>query len=163
MPTSEVTPVTIRYIHPPHHGHTSQYHGHEWTTHILFVPCQSAVPFLRFRLFQTLTLKLQVQGLGCGVRARSYSRPNILSIGILFISYQSDQQFLRYNYLENDLETSKVKVISEVKDQGHISYPVSHWCFSFSFHINRTNPSWDMAKIVFDLEKTHLKFFKKIS
>ena len=36
------SPVTIRYIWPPHHGHTSQYHGHEWMTHILFVPCQSA-------------------------------------------------------------------------------------------------------------------------
>ena len=46
-PTSEVTPVTIRYIRPRHHGHTSQYHGHEWMTHILFVHCQSAVPFLR--------------------------------------------------------------------------------------------------------------------
>ena len=46
-PTSKVTPVTIRYIRPPHHGHTSQYHGHEWMTHILLVPCQSAVPFLR--------------------------------------------------------------------------------------------------------------------
>ena len=52
-PTSEVTLVTIRYI-PPHHGHTSQNHGHDWMTHILFVPCQSAVPFLRqdyFRLW----------------------------------------------------------------------------------------------------------------
>ena len=29
-PTSEVTPVTIRYIRPPHHDHTSQYHG--WFT-----------------------------------------------------------------------------------------------------------------------------------
>ena len=38
-PTSEVTPVTIRYIRPPNHGHTSQYHGHEWMTHILFVHC----------------------------------------------------------------------------------------------------------------------------
>ena len=46
-PMSEVTPVTIRYIRPSQHGHTSQYHGHEWMTHILFVPCQSAVPFLR--------------------------------------------------------------------------------------------------------------------
>ena len=46
-PTSEVTTVTIQYIRPPHHGHTSQYHGHEWMTHILFVPCQSAIPFLR--------------------------------------------------------------------------------------------------------------------
>ena len=31
-PRSEVTPVTIQYIRPPHHGHTSQYHGrpHSW-------------------------------------------------------------------------------------------------------------------------------------
>ena len=28
MPTSEVTLVTFRYIRPPNHGHTSQYHGH---------------------------------------------------------------------------------------------------------------------------------------
>ena len=46
-PISEVTPVTIRYISPPHHSHTSQYHGHEWMTPILFVPCQSATQFLR--------------------------------------------------------------------------------------------------------------------
>ena len=48
---------------------------------------------------------------------------------------------------------SKVKVIS---------YPASNQCTSFLFHINQTNHSWDMAKIVFDLEKTHPKFSKKI-
>ena len=52
--------------------------------------------------------------------------------------------------------------MSEVKGQGHILYPVSNQCTSFSFHINRTNHSCDMAKIVFDLEKTHLKFLKEI-
>ena len=62
-----------------------------------------------------------------------------------------------------DLETSKVKVMSEVKSQGHILYPVSNQCTSFLFHINQTNHSWDMAKIVFDLEKTHPKFLKKIT
>ena len=31
-------------IRPPHHGHTSQY---EWMTHILLVPCQSAIPVIR--------------------------------------------------------------------------------------------------------------------
>ena len=51
--------------------------------------------------------------------------------------------------------------MSEVKDQGHILYPVSNRCTSFSFHINRTNHSWDMAKIVFDLEKTCPIFWKK--
>ena len=52
--------------------------------------------------------------------------------------------------------------MSEVKGQGPILYPVFNWSTSFSFHINRTNHSWDMAKIVFDLEKTHPKFYKKI-
>ena len=61
-----------------------------------------------------------------------------------------------------DLETSKVKVMSEVKGQGQILYPVSNQCTSLLFHINRTNHSWDMAKIVFDLEKTYPKFLKKI-
>ena len=71
-PTSEVTPVTIRYIHPPHHGHTSQYDGHEWMTHILYVKNMFHVtmsighPIPVIRLFQTLTLKLQGQGHGCG-------------------------------------------------------------------------------------------------
>ena len=49
-----------------------------------------------------------------------------------------------------------------VNGQGHIWYPVSNQCTPFSFHINRTNHSWDMAKIVFDLEKTNPKFLKKI-
>ena len=53
--------------------------------------------------------------------------------------------------------------MSEDKGQGHILYPVSNWCTSFSFHINRTNHSWDMAKIVFDLEKTHVNFFFKFA
>ena len=62
-----------------------------------------------------------------------------------------------------DLETSKVKVMSEVKGQGHILCPVSNrWSSSVSFHINLTNHSWDMVTIVFDLEKTHPKCLKKI-
>ena len=52
--------------------------------------------------------------------------------------------------------------MSDVKGQGHILYPVSNQCTSFSFYINPTNHSWDMAKIVFDLEKTHPNFLKKI-
>ena len=50
---------------------------------------------------------------------------------------------------------SKVKVTST-------QYSVSSRWTSFLFHINRTNHSWDMAKIMFDLEKTHPNFSKKI-
>ena len=46
------------------------------------------------------------------------------------------------------LKPSKVKVMSEVKCQGHILYPVSNRCTSLSFHINRTNHSWDMTRAI---------------
>ena len=64
MPTSEVTPFTIRYIRPPHHGHTSQYHGHEWMTHILFLPCQSAAPLLRYSNFRLWPWNSKVKLMG---------------------------------------------------------------------------------------------------
>ena len=44
-------------------------------------------------------LKLQGQGHGCGQRARSYNQP-IIILTHLFISHQSDQQFLKYSYFE---------------------------------------------------------------
>ena len=57
-------------------------------------------PIPQKRLFQTLTLKLQGQGHGCGQKAKSYSQPSILLIRFLFISHRADQQFLRYSYFE---------------------------------------------------------------
>ena len=57
-------------------------------------------PIPEMKLFQTLTLKLQGQGHGCGQRARSYNRPNIILTHFLFISHQSDQQFRGWSYFE---------------------------------------------------------------
>ena len=68
-------------------------------------------------------------------------------------------ELFRYFTLKHSRSRSWV---SSKVNQGHILYPVSNQCTSFSFHINRTAHSWDMAKIVFDLEKTHPKFLKKI-
>ena len=87
------------------------------------------------------------------------------------VSYQLNSISFHINQTNNswdraiskfDLETSKVKVMSEVKGHILVVYPVSNRCTYFLFHINQTNHSWDMAKIVFDLEKTHRKFLKKI-
>ena len=120
-------------------------------------------PIPETRLYQTLTLKLQGQGRRCGQRARSYSWPSILSIRFLFISHQSDQQFLRYSYFEiYSLKHPKSRswVRSMVKVPIYTQYPTDALPF---FHINPTNHSWDMAKIAFDLEKTHLKILKKIA
>ena len=49
------------------------------------------------------------------------------------ILYESDQQFVRYskiqwdtNISKHDLKKFKVKVMGEVKSQGHIVYPLSY-------------------------------------
>ena len=114
-------------------------------------------PIPEIRLFQTLTLKLQGQSHRCGQRARSYSWSSILLTHFLIISHPWDTAISKF-----DLETSKVKVMHQVKGQGHILYPVYNWCISFLFHINWTVHSCDMAKIAFDLEKTNTKFHKEI-
>ena len=53
--------------------------------------------------------------------------------------------------------------MGEVKSQGHIVHPLSNRCTSFSFNVNWTNHSWDMANIVFDHEKEHIWNFEKKS
>ena len=67
-------------------------------------------------------------------------------------------QLFRYFTLKHPRSRSWVK--SKVRSQ---LYPVSNRCTSLSFHINWTNHSWDMAKIVFYLEKTHPKFLRKFA
>ena len=159
-PTSEVTPFTIRYIRPPHHGHTSQYHGHEWMTHILFIPCQSAVPFLRYSNFRLWPWNFKVKVMGVFGQCHTVDP---VSYQLTSISFHINQTNNSWDTATSkfDLETSKVKVMSKVKGQGHILYPVLNWCTSFSFHINWTSHSWDMAKIVFDLEKNSSEFLKE--
>ena len=56
----------------------------------------------------------------------------------LFHIYQTNNAWDRA-ISKFELETSKFKVMSEVKGQGHILYPVSNWYTFFSFHINQTN------------------------
>ena len=57
-----------------------------------------------------------------------------------------------------DLENSKVKVkvMGEVKVQGHIFQPVSNRSTSFLFHVFCMNHSWYMVNRAFDLDKMHL-------
>ena len=161
MPTSEVTPASIWYIRPPNHGHSSQYHGHKWMSHILFVSCQSAVPFLR-KAISDSDFETPKSRSGCGQRAKSYNHPCILLICFLFISHQSDQQFLKYSYFK--IWPWNIQGQGHEwgqRSKSHIIPSIQPMHF-FSFHINRTNHSWEMAKIVFDLEKTHPRILNKI-
>ena len=65
-PTSEVTPATIRYNHPPHHGHT-KVNVMSWIDDSHPLPSmQIDPPIAEIKLFQILNLKLQGQGHECG-------------------------------------------------------------------------------------------------
>ena len=71
-----------------------------WLTSFSFMSIGRPIP--EIKLFQTLTLKFQLQGQGhwCGLRECSYNQPSIILTHFVFISHQSDQQFLRLSYFE---------------------------------------------------------------
>ena len=127
-------PVTIRYIRPHHHGHTSQYHGYEWMTHILFVPCRSAVPFLRSSYFtfwpwnsnSKVKVMVVVKGQGHTIGPVSYQLTSF-SFHINQTNTSWDTAISKF-----DLVPTKVKVMSEVK--GHIVPSIQPMHFLFVSH-----------------------------
>ena len=80
------------------------------STHILFVPCQSALPFLSYDFFQNLTLKFKGQRYGWCHSSKSQCESNILSTHIPFVPCQSALPFLKYNIFKIWPWKSKVKV-----------------------------------------------------
>ena len=80
------------------------------STHIPFVPCQSALPFLSYDFFQNLTLKFEGQGYGWGHSSKSQCGSNILSTHIPFVPCQLALPFLKYSIFKIWPWKSRVKV-----------------------------------------------------
>ena len=134
-PTSEVTSVTIWYIRPPHHGQTSQYYGHEWMTHILFRSMSIGRPNPDIKLFQTLTLKFQLQGQGHGggQRARSYNRPSIILTRFHFTSIRPTiPEIVLFWNLTLKHPRSRSWVRSKIKATYCTQYPTDALPFRFT-------------------------------
>ena len=96
------------------------------------------------RLFQTLTFEFEGHGDGCGQRAMSYGRPNILLILFAFIS-QSNQQFMRHSYFEIEPLT--------IQDQGHT------WGQRSMLHVI---PSIQPMHLLFVLHQSHQPFLRYV-
>ena len=131
----------------------SQHRSNIQSTHIPFVLCQSAIPFLSYDFFKIWPWKSQVKVMG-EVTVQSHNVDlSILSTRIHFVPCQSGTPFLSYNFFKIDLEKSRVKVMGEVtvssKSQcgSNIYRLTSLW-----FHVNRPSHSWDTAFSKFDLE-----------
>ena len=84
------------------------------STHIPFIPCWSAFPFLRCSYLKKLTLKIQGQGHGWGQSQKSQCESNILSTHIPFIPWQSGIPLLSYDVFKNWPWKARVKVMGEV-------------------------------------------------
>ena len=93
-------------------GHSSKSQGGSniLSTHIPFIPCQSALPFLSYDFFQNLTLKFEGQGYGWGHSSKSQCGSNILSTHIPFVPCQLALPFLKYSIFKIWPWKSRVKV-----------------------------------------------------
>ena len=78
----------------------------------------------------------------------------VQSICLLFVSWQSDQFWLRYSKFYIWPWKFKVKVMAKVKSDGHIWALEFNRCVCFSFRGNRIIFGWDIANSIFDLEKS---------
>ena len=136
--------------------------GHEWghslksqcgssilSTHIPFVPCQSALPSLGYSIFKIWPWKWRVKVMGevtvwsHNVGLTSYRLTSFcsMSIGYPFLSYDWVWPW-----------KSKVKVMGEVDIENHNVGLAYYRLTSFSFHVNWASHSWDSAFSKFDLE-----------
>ena len=109
-----------------------------------FVPCQSAIPFLRNDFFKIWPWKSKVKVMG-EVNVESQYGSNILSTHIPFVPLQSAIPFLWYDFFKIWPRKSKVKVMGEVNVESHNKGPTFYRLTSLSFHVNRPSHSCDTA------------------
>ena len=103
------------------------------STHIPFIPCWSALPFLR-----------------CSYLSQCES--NILSTHIPFIPFNLASHRWVMTFSKLDLENQGSRSRGEVTIQNHNVGITSYRLTSLSFHVNRPSHSWDPAFSKFDLE-----------
>ena len=124
------------------------------STHIPFVPCQSALPFLRYSIFKILPWKSRVKVMG-DVDIESHIH-SILSTYIPLIPCQSAIPFLRDDFFQIWPWKSKVNVMGEGNVESHKVGLTSYRLTSLSFHVNWPFHSWDTAFSKLDLENPRM-------
>ena len=171
-PTTEVTPVTMRWIHTPDLGHQMVM---VMVMNDLLPPLcaiSNGPPTLRYSYFKIWPWKSMVkamcvvkgqghvwpskfkgQGYGQGQTHWSHLRPGDQSICLLFVSWQSDHFWLRNSKFYIWPWKFKVTVMVKVKPDDHIWAPEFNRYVCFLFRGNLTIFGWDIANSIFDLGK----------
>ena len=117
--------------------------------HILFVPCQSALPFLGYSYFKIWHWKFKVKVMG-EVNVTTLVQHSVNSHP--FRSIESGIQFLSYDFSKIWPWKSRVKVMGEVKVESHNMGPTFSRLTSLSLHVDRASHSWVTTFSKFDLE-----------
>ena len=104
---------------------------------------------------------MQGQGHGQGQTRWSHLSLRVQSICLLFVSWHLDHFWLRYSKFYIWPWKFEVKVMVKVKPDGHIWALEFKRYVCFSFRGNRTIFGWDIAKSIFDLEKSRSRSRRK--
>ena len=128
--------LSCTFTHPTMVTQSNSHHIMSWMINLhLFGSISISTPVHETSVFQTLTLKIQGHGHGYGQRPRSHNQPITQLICFLFVSHQSDQQFLRYSYFKSlpwKNPRSRSWVRSKVKITSLTQYPTDALPFHFT-------------------------------
>ena len=133
------------------HSSRSQSRYNILSTHIPFVPCQSALPFLGCSYFKIWHWKFKVKVIS-EVKVKV----------AMWVQHSVDSHPFRSMSMEHPIPElqlfkiwpwkSRVKVMGEVTLQSHNVGLTSYWLTPLSFNVNRASHSWVMTFSKFDLE-----------
>ena len=113
-------------------------------THISFVPCQSALPFLRYSSFKIWPWKSKVKVIAQGHKV------GITPYRLISLSFHVDRP--SHSWVTTFSKFDRLNQASRSWVQSHNVGVTSYELISLSFHVNRPSHSWDIAFSKLDLE-----------
>ena len=124
------------------HSSRSQRRYATLSIHILFVPCQSALPFLGYSYFKIWHWKFKVKVIG-EVKVESHNRGPTFN-RLTSLSFHVDQASHSWvtTFSKFDLENKGSKVMGEVTAQSHNVGLTSYRLTSLSFYVKQASHSW---------------------
>ena len=122
------------------------------STHIPFVPCQSALPFLTYSIFKMWPRKSRVKVMGeVTIQSHNVGLTSYRLTSLLFHVNRPSHSWVM-TFFKIWPWNSKVKVMGEVTVQSHNVGLTPYRLTSLLFHVNWPSHSWNTASSKFDLE-----------
>ena len=134
------------------HSSKSQCGSNILSTHIAFVPCQSALQFLTYSIFKIWPWKSRVKVMGeVTIQSHNVGLTSYRLTSLLFHVNRPSHSWVM-TFFKIWPWNSKVKVMGEVTVQSHNVGLTSYRLTSLLFHVNWPSHSWNTASTKFDLE-----------